>query len=366
MGKSTSSLRLILFLALGSILIFGSSSNQAWAANTAPTVDAGSDPAAFNQGGTFSSTGSFTDPDDDTWTGTVNWGDGTPEEALALVGKTFSLSHTYNQDIFTLNDGSPFEVIVTINDETDDSTDSVLVTVNNVSPTIASIAGGTIDQGDLFATMGSFTDPDADIWTAYVNFEGTLPSDQDSDGDGINDADEGIPSDIFPTCLETDSQVRDTDSDGLTDGEEVFIFSTDPCTPTGTVVTPDDSDGDGINNVDEDTGTSLPQYPLCETDSQNRDTDNDGLTDGEEVLIFGTNPCDDDTDDDGTNDADETKLGIDDENVVLEPDKTFELEHTFLKSGVFTSVFSINDGPFDPIEEEFIVWYGCCSSTRRS
>ena len=62
--------------------------------NVAPTADAGSD-ATINEGGTFSSTGSFTDPGADTWTATVDYGDGSGVQALALnADKSFALSHT--------------------------------------------------------------------------------------------------------------------------------------------------------------------------------------------------------------------------------------------------------------------------------
>lgn len=54
---------------------------------------------------------------------------------------------------------------------------------------------------------------------------------QDSDGDGLSDAEEiGI--------YVTDPFQSDTDNDGLTDGEEILAYGTDPKNP--------DTDGDGI------------------------------------------------------------------------------------------------------------------------
>jgi dipeptidyl aminopeptidase/acylaminoacyl peptidase len=61
--------------------------------NVEPTVNAGAD-TTINEGNTFSSSGSFTDPGTDTWTATVNYGDGSGVQPLTLVGKTFSFSHT--------------------------------------------------------------------------------------------------------------------------------------------------------------------------------------------------------------------------------------------------------------------------------
>ena len=46
-------------------------------------------------GETYARSGSFTDPGADTWTATVNYGDGTGTRALGLAGSGFSLSHPY-------------------------------------------------------------------------------------------------------------------------------------------------------------------------------------------------------------------------------------------------------------------------------
>ena len=72
----------------------GAGSKAVTVENVAPTVNAGPDGAVLKDG-TFSSFGYFTDPGADTWTATVDYGDGSGVETLALDGKTFSLSHTY-------------------------------------------------------------------------------------------------------------------------------------------------------------------------------------------------------------------------------------------------------------------------------
>jgi hypothetical protein len=51
--------------------------------------------ATLLAGETYSANGSFTDPGADSWTGTVNYGDGSGSSALSLSNKSFSLSHTY-------------------------------------------------------------------------------------------------------------------------------------------------------------------------------------------------------------------------------------------------------------------------------
>jgi PKD repeat protein len=63
-------------------------------ANVAPAVtDLGSSSLLVGQ--TYAAAGSFTDPGADSWTGTVDYGDGSGAGALALSGENFSLSHAY-------------------------------------------------------------------------------------------------------------------------------------------------------------------------------------------------------------------------------------------------------------------------------
>ncbi|MHC4867959.1 MAG: right-handed parallel beta-helix repeat-containing protein, partial [Planctomycetota bacterium] len=79
----------------------------------------------------------------------------------------------------------------------------------------------------------------------------------------------------------------DTDDDGLTDFEEVVNYGTDPLSP--------DSDGDGLTDFQE-----VRDYG---TDPLSGDSDSDGLTDWEEVNIHRTNPISADTDGDGMPDG---------------------------------------------------------------
>ncbi len=72
----------------------------------------------------------------------------------------------------------------------------------------------------------------------------------------------------------------DEDGDGLTDADEVLIFGTDPCNP--------DTDGDGLDDSVEVAGCTDPQKP---------DTDGDTISDSDE-LTNGTDPCNPDDNDD--------------------------------------------------------------------
>jgi hypothetical protein len=133
-------------------------------ANVAPQVSAGAD-AAINEGATFTRNGSFTDPGADTWSATVDYGDGSGVQPLTLgAGKTFSLSHTYaDNGVFTIT------VVVTDDDSGSDS-DTIELTVNNVAPVVSAGADASLNEGDTFTRNGSFTDPGNDAWTATVDY----------------------------------------------------------------------------------------------------------------------------------------------------------------------------------------------------
>jgi len=111
---------------------------------------------------------------------------------------------------------------------------------------------------------------------------GTDPNNRDTDGDGLTDGDEVHK-------YKTDPLKADTDGDGLSDGDEVLKYHTDPLKA--------DTDGDGLKDGDE-----VMKY---HTDPLNKDTDGDGLNDGDEVLKYTTDPLKTDTDGDGLTDGDE-------------------------------------------------------------
>jgi outer membrane protein OmpA-like peptidoglycan-associated protein len=85
----------------------------------------------------------------------------------------------------------------------------------------------------------------------------------------------------------------DTDGDGLSDGDEVNRYHTDPLKV--------DTDGDGLSDYDE-----IMKY---HTDPLKVDTDGDGLSDYDEVMKYHTDPLKVDTDGGGINDGAEIARG---------------------------------------------------------
>jgi hypothetical protein len=171
---------------------------------------------------------------------------------------------------------------------------------------------------------------------AYLAFGADFRRTVDSDGDTLSDA--------YELARGSNPNLADTDGDGIDDGVEVRKLHTDP--------TAADSDGDGFSdfaevNIDGDPtdyspgqGDSNPNDPLSTptsdadgdgltdsveavlgTDAHDADSDDDGLTDFEEVNRDGnpanytagvdTNPTDPDSDNDGVGDGLETGIGSD-------------------------------------------------------
>ncbi len=119
----------------------------------------------------------------------------------------------------------------------------------------------------------------------------------DSDNDGLTDYDE-------ITIHGTGPFDSDSDNDSMPDGWEVDN-GLDPLNPGDWNLDPD---GDGLRNADEYFNV---------TDPNNPDTESDGLTDGQEVLTYGTNPLVPDTDGDGLTDVVEVMTFLTDP---LDPD----------------------------------------------
>lgn len=100
----------------------------------------------------------------------------------------------------------------------------------------------------------------------------------DTDGDGLCDY-------IEKEILKTDYLKKYTDGDGLDDYSEVYLCDTDPLNAdtgqTGVKDSAKDADGDKLTNAEEITlGTS----PLS------KDTDDDGISDYDEVKTYKTSP----------------------------------------------------------------------------
>ena len=187
---------------------------------------------------------------------------------------------------------------------------------------------GLTDFYEIFTSHTNPFNPDTDNDTLTDGDELTIyftdPLNWDTDGDSIMQLNEhGEISLNWGDNIEimngTDPTASDTDGDGLTDGQEVYLakgaasFKSIPLDPLN-----NDTDGDGLLDGDEVSLQNIsiityPYYALIlvypfNTDPLNNDTDNDGLNDKEEVSLYGTNPRSNDTDGDTLPDYDEVYI----------------------------------------------------------
>ena len=197
--------------------------------NTAPVVTAGPD-ATLDEGNPFAVSGSFTDAGADTWTATVDYGDGAGPQPLVLNSdQTFALSHVYPDD-------GAYTVTVTVSDDDGGvGTDSLTVTVVNTAPLVTAGPDAALDEGNPFAAGGSFTDAGADTWTATVDYgDGAGPQPLPLNPDQTFALSHVYPDDGVYTVTVT---VSDDDGGVGTDTLEVEVSSSPPVV-TGLHATP--------------------------------------------------------------------------------------------------------------------------------
>ncbi len=176
------------------------------------------------------------------------------------------------------------------------------------APDGQTLASGSAGSADQTIHLWDLRDPSADplmltghvFWISSVAFS---PDGQflasSTDGESIRlwnlsllavtdvqDSDADRLSDEAEIDLGTDPNDPDSDDDGLSDWDEVQVFGTDPLDP--------DTDGDNLSDGDE--------VQLYMTNPLNEDTDGDTLPDGTEALELGILPTNPDTDGDGIQD----------------------------------------------------------------
>ncbi|ACY17390.1 OmpA family protein [Haliangium ochraceum] len=225
---------------------------------------------------------------------------------------------------------------------------------------------GRIDGGELDPNDGADdalnvpldTDDDG-LTDDEESLIGSDPNDADTDDDGLRDGDEvhwmlDSDGDSLINVLDADS-----DNDGLFDGTEAgvaaadadtdesrgtFIADADPSTTTSMIDADTDDGGvrDGAEDANHngaiDGGETDPNEGA--DDVAPEDSDGDGLTDVEEAT-FGSDPNDADSDDDGLRDGDEPNWNIDQDGDgfigALDPDSDNDGIFDGTEAGVVTA-----------------------------
>lgn len=132
-----------------------------WINNQPPAVNAGPD-AIIDQETAFTANGDFTDPDSNTWTATVDYGDGSGVQALPFnPDRKFTLSHIYVTN-------GVYNVTVSVSDSHGGvGTDTLAVTVKKVNhaPVLEVIINKTVNEGEFLEFIVNATDSDGDRLT---------------------------------------------------------------------------------------------------------------------------------------------------------------------------------------------------------
>jgi len=146
-----------------------------------------------------------------------------------------------------------------------------------------------------------------DDWETQYGFDPDNASDgaQDADNDGVDNARE--------YRFGTDPFLADTDGDGLSDGDEIDLYSSSPRSS--------DTDEDGLSDAEE--------IQVHGTDPTNADSDDDGLSDLEEITNYQTDPMNADSDNDGVDDLAEIRLLTDPNDAASVPQQLDFYEESF-------------------------------------
>lgn len=174
-------------LALGTVLVLGSTLTVLATANTPPTItNISLSHSVINEGGSVTLTGAFTDPDAaDGHTALIFWNDGTKQKVQIPVGQaTFLATHTF------ADDSSDPSITVEVRDKqlptgsNDNSeglgkdAESLPLQIKNVAPTFAqnvAVAKVPATLGKVVIS-GDLVDPGADSLAVFANWNTAVPT----------------------------------------------------------------------------------------------------------------------------------------------------------------------------------------------
>jgi PKD repeat protein len=227
------------------------SASQAVTVNNVPPAVVGLslDNASITEGGSVTLTGGVTDPGSlDTHTATINWGDGSQPDTVAVdpATRTFTATHQYlNEPAGGASGAYTVSVTATDDDGATGAAATTAVTVSNAPPSGVVLNGGAVNEGGTFTLTGSFTDPGPqDGHTVVITWGPGEGSTTLTLAPGVltftashqylDDNPSGTPSDVFPVSatVTDDNGASATGSTGVTVNNVAPVFNNLSVTPT--------------------------------------------------------------------------------------------------------------------------------------
>ena len=173
--------------------------------NVAPVIESLTGDTEINEGDTATFNAIASDPGNDTIAYIWNFGDGS--EQLSVGNEELPVSHTYS-------DNGDYTVTLTVRDEDGGETSQTIdVTVNNVTPTFTEVNGETVvNEGEVTNYSAAATDPGDDELTYTWSFDG-----------GTSQVELADINHVFAQDGTYDATVTVTDDDGASSTETLSI-----------------------------------------------------------------------------------------------------------------------------------------------
>jgi hypothetical protein len=193
--------------------------------NAPPAISSIPTPTPINEGNTFSSTGSFTDPDSTTWTATVDYGDQSGAQTLPLSGMNFSLSHQY------IDEGTYTVTVKVTDNQGATGTGTATVTVNNATPSVGAItvSSPVIQVNGSTTASATFTDAGVKdthtaIWDWGDSTNGTPDTTPGTVTESNGSGTVGPDSHTYTAAGVYTVKLTVTDDDGTQPGTQTFQY----------------------------------------------------------------------------------------------------------------------------------------------
>jgi len=209
--------------------------------NVAPTVSLGDDRSA-NEGAMLEFSGAFSDPGNDSYS--LTW------HVVAGNGQVVEDGHGPGFSFKALDNGVYTVTLTVMDDDGGVGSGSLLVTVNNVAPTVQLGADQLVNENSLVSLSGNFSDPGADSFTK--NWHVVASNGQViADGSGTSFSFTGLDDGLYTVTY----TVTDDDGGVGSDTMVVTVLNVAPTVAGGSDKTVNEGIAVSFNAVGSDVGT---------------------------------------------------------------------------------------------------------------